>query len=471
MGVVDRVRSLFAPERADFPISLDTWINYFRYGNNTYTYQLNQTLNGNREEIASNFAGLVSGAFRTNGVVFAAMVARQMLFAEAGFQWRQRRGGVPGDLFGTADLAILEKPWPRASTSDLLARAEQDSTLAGTAFFTRRRRDRIRRLRPDWTTIVCGSPYADADDDLSAYDVDAELLGLIYKPGGPGSGREAEVIDASSVAIYAPTPDPMANYRGVSWLTAVIPEIQADKAANAHKERFFVNGATVNLVVQTGLSNNDLARFTEWVSKFKEGHEGVEQAYKTLFLTAGADAKAIGADLVESDFKAITQAGETRIAAASQIHPTILGVSEGLQGSSLNTGNFEAAARLTANKFLRPAWRNIAHSFEDIVPPPNGAELWYDDRDIPFLAEDVEKAATVQSEEAKTIQTLITAGFTPDSIVNAVTAHDWERLEHTGLYSVQLQPPTTAQPTPETPAPSNGQGSKEDANAVVSQAG
>jgi hypothetical protein len=75
------------------------------------------------------------------------------------------------------------------------------------------------------------------------------------------------------------------------------------------------------------------------------GHAGVANAYKTLYLTAGADATVVGKDLQQLDFKVVQGAGETRIAAAAGIHPVIVGLSEGLAGSSLNAGNFAAARR------------------------------------------------------------------------------------------------------------------------------
>lgn len=472
MGLIDTLRNAFtfSPARTNPLLSFQDWVNYFTFNGNAYATGLNQTLVGNREEIAAHFTGLVAGAYKNNGIVFACMVARHALFSEARFQFRQLRNGRPGDLFGNESLRILERPWRGASTSDLLIHAIQDQDLAGTAFIARRSSTRLARLRPDWVTMVIGSPYADADDSLSAYDVDAELLGAIYRPGGQGSGREPITILAKDLAVFKGlTPDPTGVMRGLSWLTALIPDIQADTSATAHKERFFVNGATVNLVVDTGVT--DPTKFREWVKLFEEGHRGTDNAYKTLYLMQGADAKAIGANLQQSDFRAVQQLGETRIAAASGMHPVIVGLSEGLQGSSLNSGNFEAAARLTANKTLRPLWRNFARSLEEIVPAPPASELWYDDRDIPFLADDVEIAAKVQGEQAKTIQSLITAGYKPDSVIEAVTAGDYELLkgQHTGLYSVQLQPPQTVQS--QIVVPANGKGSEEDANAVVSQEG
>jgi len=99
---------------------------------------------------------------------------------------------------------------------------------------------------------------------------------------------------------------------------------------------------------------------------------------------------------------------------------------------------------------MRPLWRNMAGSLARIVTVPPGAELWYDDRDIPALQEDQKDAAEIQAINASAISSLITSGYKPDSVVAAVTANDLSRLVHTGLFSVQLQPPGTTQPPPST---------------------
>lgn len=429
-----------ASQRSDpLPLSLQDYINLFSYSGNLYPFGLNTTYESDREEISANFEGLTVGAFKANAVVHACMLARQMLFSEARFQFRERRKGRPGDLFGKTELAVLENPWPGATTGDLLSRAIQDADLAGTAFLVRNRQDRITRLRPNWVTMVLAG---EGESELNA-----DLLGLIYHPGGRSSGEEPIIIDASNVAIFAPTPDPFSKYRGVSWLMSLVPEIESDTAATRHKVKFFDHGATVNLVIQTGEA--DRQKFLDWVRKFREGHEGAANANKTLFLTPGADAKAIGADFQQMDFKAVQGAGETRIAAAAGVPPVIVGLSEGLAAATYS--NYSQARRRFADLTMRPLWRNMAGSLARIIAAPEGAELWYDDRDIPFLAEDVKDAAEVQKQQASTINQLITAGYQPDAVIEAVTAGDFERLrgKHSGLYSVQLQPPMPETPEPE----------------------
>jgi hypothetical protein len=109
---------------------------------------------------------------------------------------------------------------------------------------------------------------------------------------------------------------------------------------------------------------------------------------------------------------------------------------------------------------MRPLWRNAAGSLARIINVPAGAELWYDDRDIPALREDEKDAADIQQSQAITIRELINAGYEPDSVVKAVTAGDYNQLKHTGMVSVQLQEPGVQPPgslngngPPQLPAP------------------
>jgi hypothetical protein len=85
------------------------------------------------------------------------------------------------------------------------------------------------------------------------------------------------------------------------------------------------------------------------------------------------------------------------------VPPAVLAISEGLQGSALNAGNFQASQRQFADATMRPLWRNFAGSMARIVAVPDGAELWYDDRDIPALQQDADQAATILQTQAATM--------------------------------------------------------------------
>lgn len=463
MGLKERLLAPFLPSanRDAWPtISWDNYLSQVTFNGNQYlTGALNQTLRGNAEEIDGSYTALVQQAYRTNAIVFACELARISLFSEARFQYQRMRKGRPGELFGDDSLNILEHPWPSAITGDLLTRALLDADLAGTAFMARRSRTTIRRLRPDWVTMILGS---NQDADIEGGDIDADVLGILYYPGGKNSGRPPEVLLREEISIFAPIPDPLASFRGMPWVMPVIREIIADKQMTDHKSAYLVNGATPNLTVAIDKDLKEAANpqaFAEWVEAFKKTNVGANawEKYKTWYLAGGTTVTKVGSDMKEIDFKQVQGAGETRIAAAAGVPPVIVGLSEGLQAATYS--NYGQARRRFADNTMRPLWRNMAGSLETLVPPPGGSRLWYDDRDIQALAEDKKDLAEVRQLESQQIRTLVDGGYTPESVVEAVTTGDFTRLSHTGLFSVQLQPPgsLTPDPTPQITAPTQPQ--------------
>jgi hypothetical protein len=292
-------------------------------------------------------------------------------------------------------------------------------------------------MRPDWVTIVAGSA---SSGDVGLEDLDAEVVGYLYHPGGRRSDRDPVPLGRDEVAHYAAIPDPDFRFRGMSWLSTITSEVMGDSAASSHKLSFFERGATANhAVVFDKEVVRDVETFNKWVDVFDEQHSGLDKAYATMYLAAGADVKTIGADMRQVDFKTVQGAGETRIAAAAGVPPVIVGLSEGLDAATYS--NYAQARRRFADMTLAPLWRNVAGSLETIVDVPAGARLWYDARDIPFLREDAKDAAEIQGQYAQSIRTLVDGGFDPQTAIDAVVAGDMRRLKHTGLTSVQLLPP------------------------------
>jgi hypothetical protein len=307
-------------------------------------------------------------------------------------------------------------------------------------------------MRPDYVTIVMGD--ASGTPVESSAQLDAEIIGFIYNPN---DGRtESEALLADEVAHWVPPGlrDPLARFRGMSWLTPLIREAQADQAATMHKLAFLENGATPLTIITFDNPNVTPDNLDKFVARMDERHAGWRNAYRTMYLGGGATPHVVGRDLRQIDFNSSQGRGETRIAGASGIHPVLVPVAEALGGSALNAGNFESARRATADMLFRPMWRSFCGALQTIVPPPtSSSELWYDEHFIPFLRQDAQVAATITETKAATIANLVKEGFTPASAVKAVEAEDVTLLEHTGLVSVQLLPPPTAIPTPGMPAP------------------
>src|SRR4051812_1427745 len=152
-------------------ISLPAFANYYGGSNGR---------DRDRETIENSFTGYVNGIFKSDGIVFACMVARQLVFSEARFQFRRIRNGRPGDLFGTPALRQLENPWPNGTTGELLSRMIQDVDASGNAYVVREA-NRLRRRRPDWVQIILSAPPEEANE--------SDVVGYAYWPGGIGRGR------------------------------------------------------------------------------------------------------------------------------------------------------------------------------------------------------------------------------------------------------------------------------------------
>ena len=420
---------------ADFSqISLEEWASYFQFNGLSYPLGLNQTFTGQaQEQIPPVFSGIANGAFKANGIVYACVVARNWLFSEAVFKFRPLSSYAPGDLFGSGALSLLEEPWTGGTTRKLLQRMDMEAQLAGNSYVYRESAQVLRLLRPDWVTIVLGSPRPDG----KVGDIDTEVIGYAYRPNGV---EDPVPILPEQIAHFMPVPDPVFPWRGMSWLQPVLDEVTADGAAMTHKRKFFENGATANMVVTVDPSTSP-EDFKEFMEMFKQGHRGAAKAYETLFLAGGADAKVVGADLKQLDFKVTQGHGETRICAAARIPPIIVGVSEGL--ASATYSNYGQARRAYADATMRPLWASACETLATHVDGPAGSTLWYDERQISFLQEDQKDLAEIQQTQAQTMRALIDAGYEPTSVVAAVQSGDMGALKHTGLYSVQLQPPGT----------------------------
>ena len=404
----------------------------FTYNGSGYSY-LNNTTYGSakQESIGPQLDATAALAYKSNAVVFACMQIRANLLSEGRFAFRQLVKNRPGNLFGAPPLQRLETPWPGGTTGDLIRKMIQYVDLAGNAFVVRNGPG-VALLRPDWVSIVIGVPD---DASATAWDPSSEVLGYVYREGGAGAEKDPQLFSADEVAHWAPIPDPQARFRGMSWLTPLAREVMADKAMTEFKLTYFENAATPNLAVK--LDVPDLDALERWTEKFGLQHDGARNAGKTMYLAAGSEVQLIGANLKEIDFSANQEAGEKRICSAAGV-PIIL---TSLNLDSATFSNYQLAMRFLADMTARPLWRDLCGSLANIITVPSGAELWIDDRDIAALRGDQLDAAQIQQAQSTSMLTLINSGYEPDSVTDAITSGDLTRLEHTGLVSVQLQPP------------------------------
>ena len=371
-----------------------------------------------REFSAQNLTSAALQAYSTNGVVFAVCLVRQMLLSQASFVFRNKADKT---LYGTEDLRILEYPWPNATSGELWARMDQDVSIDGNAYIWKAEPDRLVRLPPREVSIIS----EEVDGPSGRY---RNIIGYLWDPS-MGTGRradEAQMFTVDEVAHWSPEPDPLANFRGMSWLTPVVREVAADSGMTQYKNLYLDHGTPVLAVKYpqgTKLRPDTVDTVIEhlWAK-----YGGVGNAFKTLVFDQGAD-PVLGAGLKDLDFADIQGAGAERICSAGGVDPIVIG----LRGAARSVGAAYAdALRRFADITCRHLWQTGCASLQKLVPniPAKGIELWYDTTDIAALqAAETERAQVIQVEMAA-ILTGVQAGFTRESVRDSVTAGDTSQL-------------------------------------------
>ncbi len=412
-----------------------------------HQYGLTGTMGGSRPDHPDpHFLGYVRAVHQRSGVVSAAVVARALMLSQLRFVWRNNRTSpTPGRLFGSASLAPLERPGS-TTRPDLLFRLELDGSYAGNGYVARRS-NVLTRLRPDFVTVALGSDSEPTwDGNTMIPPADAREIGIIYQPEGGGKKGRPEAFLPGEYMHWMPEPDPVDFWRGASWVTSVLREIATDGQALDHQSKFFEHAATPNLVFVMDATKTP-GQVKEFADLVNQRHAGTQNAYRNMFLGGGSDVKVVGAENAALGLKDVQGGFETRIASRSRVPAVVLGIREGMQGSALNAGNYGQTRRLWADGWFSPTAQGLCAAFEAIVKPDPDAELWYDSSEVLFLQEDQKDSAEIQNIKAQAVRQLTDAGYDPLSVIDAIENDDFSRLKHSGLYSVQLQPPGTGEPT------------------------
>ena len=411
----------------------------------------------NRESTLKDVIEAAKQAYSTDGPVFACVLIRMMLMAEATFKFRSK---VDKHLYGNPSLGILEEPWPNGTSGELIARMVQDVDLAGNSYWWNTG-SLLWRLPPSEVVIVSQQV---TDGHGRKY---RQVLGYEWDPAPPPgtmSNEPPQHFDVDEVVHWSPLPDPAANFRGMSWMTPVLRDSYADSALTSYKTRYLDHGHPVSAIKYAAkLRPETIDSISE---RIKTKYGGVGNAWQPLVLDQGAD-PVMGTALQQLDFRAIQAGGQERICGAAGVPPIIVGLKNPEAGES-----YQAAMRRFGDATLRPLWRSMCASLQMVVPdmPAQGVQLWYDTSDIAALqAAETERAQVTQVQMAAII-TGVQAGFTRESVVAAVSSGDM------GLLVPDPNAPTpgvaereTIQVSDVTGQPVTGPGSGESSDVVTVQ--
>jgi len=404
-----------------------------------------------REPVMPQLAAFAQRANGSNAVVFSAILVRMALFSEITFQFQAKDDK---HLFGNPDLAKLEEPFgPGTTTQTLLARMEQDVSLAGNAYIWDAPGDGpLVRLRPDWTTIVSEVVPVDGGGWYR------RRVGYWFEPPKTSTGQQPAgfFIPADEVAHWAPVPDPQADFRGMSWLTPVVRDIQGDDGLSVYKLKYLSNNASPNLLIKYSqkLQPGTVDSIRE---RMQARYAGPDNAFKTLVLDQGADATVIGNNLAQMNFDGVQSAGSERILAAANVPAVLVGL-EPLRGAGRG---YQESMQKFANIYARPQWRSACSVLGSLVTVPAGNRLWFDTADVAALQDGEMERAQTALVNGQALLALRQAGYTHDSAVTAVVSADLTKLAvdpaiaaaplkpHQPQHLLpQAQPGATAEPLP-----------------------
>jgi hypothetical protein len=371
-----------------------------------------------REPVMPQLAAFAQQANSSSAIVFAAILVRMALFSEVTFQLQAKDDK---HLWGRDTvLSKLEEPFgPGSTTSDLLCRMEQDVSLAGNAYiWDAPGEDRLVRLRPDWVTIVSERVHMDGGGEYR------RKIGYWWEPPKSVLDQgEGFMVPAAECVHFAPVPDPAADFRGMSWLTPAIREIQGDDGLTGYKIKYLQNSASPNLLIKYAqkLQPGTVDSVRE---RMHARYGGVDNAFKTLVLDQGADVTVIGNSLQQMDFSGVSATGVERILADGGVPGVLVGL-EPLRGAGRG---YQESMQKLANLYARPQWRKACGALSQIVDVPAGNRLWFDVSDIAALQDGELERGQAALVNGQALLAMVQAGYTHESAVTAVMSGDLSKL-------------------------------------------
>jgi hypothetical protein len=381
-----------------------------------------------REQVMPQLAAFAQKANSSSAIVFAAILVRMALFAEARPCYQAKDDK---HLFGNETLAKLEEPFgPDTTFGQLAARAQQDVSLAGNSYtWDAPGEDRLVRLRPDWVTIISELVQVPGGGTYR------NKLGYWWEPPKTVLDQgKGQFYPAAEVVHWAPVPDPDADFRGMSWLTPAMRDIQGDDGMAQYKIRYLQNSASPNLLIRYAqkLQPGTVDSVRE---RMHARYGGVDNAFKTLVLDQGADVTVIGNSLQQMDFSGVSAVGTERILADAGVPGVLVGL-EPLRGAGRG---FQESMQKFANMWARPEWRSFFGAFSQIMDVPAGNRLWFDTSDIAALQDGILERGQASLVNGQALLALTQAGFTHESAVAAVMSGDLSKL-----VAAPVQPPLPA---------------------------
>lgn len=352
------------------------------------------------------------------GTLFNIVSTTSQAVAEVDWKlWRKAKSGKPEDrteVTSHAALDLWNRPNAFMTRQELVETCQQHLDLTGEGWCVVGRNAKLRSIplelwpvRPDRM-----APVPSALDFVAGY--------VYTSPDG-----EQVPLETDSV-LFLRMPNPDDIYRGMGPVQSILIDLDSTRYSAEWNRNFFLNSAEPGGVIEVPNRLDD-GVWREMVERWREQHQGVVNAHRVAVIEAG---KWVNRTFSMRDMQFV----QLREVAASTIREAF-GFPKFASGDpgDVNRATAEAqsvwfAKRLTVPRLSR--WKGMLNN--DLLPlfGAAGQNLEFD-YESP-VAEDEEQENAERGSKATAAKTYIDAGFTAESVVEALELPDslvWEKPE------------------------------------------
>lgn len=346
-------------------------------------------------------------AMETVGTLFAIVDRLASATAEVEWKlWRKTPSGKPEDRVEvTSHLAldIWRKPNPWMPGQEFVETFQQHMDLAGEAWWVVARNPKMRSIPLELWPV--------RPDRMMPVPHPTEFIsGYIYR--GPDGEQVPLRVDE---VIMLRRPHPRDPYRGISPVGTILPDLEAGRLSAEWNRNFFHNSALPSGIIEAPTNLGD-TEFDELRDRWDEQHRGVAAAHRVAILEGGL--KWVDRKFTQRDMEFVETRGATReiIREAYAIHGHTLGLSQ-----DINRANAEAADTTFARWQVKPRCGRIKQALNfDFLPLFGDTARGLEWDFVNPVPEDREAANVERTSKASAAATYITAGFTGESVVEAL---------------------------------------------------
>jgi HK97 family phage portal protein len=170
--------------------------------------------------------------------------------------------------------------------------------------------------------------------------------------------------------LHIKYPDPGDSFLGIGVPQTIPVWIDSDNYAMEYNRKFFINGASVGLYIETDTNvEGNIDRIKKGVNN---NYAGTENAHKIPVLPKGVKLSHTGVNHKDMDFGKLAEATRDRILAAFRVSKTILGTAE----SDTNRATAETADYVFSKRTIKPKMLLVISYINEFLVPRYGDNIY-----------------------------------------------------------------------------------------------